>query len=326
MKLFPNWPAWLKGITGSGRRKGLGPMAPAWPSGVPVAAAGPVPILSEPTTTLAAATSASIAEVATAPPSTDAETVLILIDVAPSARAWGLQRYVLGSWPLRNVEGLQLVKVLGSGHDGGFGLRPSGTRQGLLCLFDTSDQAVAFLRDSAVVAEYRANAREFFSIRLRAYSCRGSWSGVSIPVVEPTPELLSDAPIATLTRASIRPRSATQFWKMAPATQSGLEQAEGCRLAVGLGEAPLLRQATFSLWTNASAMDHYARAGAHLAAIQAAHQHDFFSESMFVRFVPKDAQGLWKGRRYPQALQAQAGEPPLFAKPDPMMEVHDAVA
>lgn len=258
--------------------------------------------------------------------SRDAETVLILVDVAPTSRAWGLQRYVLGAWPLRGIEGLRLVKVLGSGHDGGFGLRPSGTRQGLLCLFDTSAQAASFLYRSTLADEYRANAREFFSIRLRAYSCRGSWSGVSIPVVEASPEALGTAPIAALTRASIRPRSATQFWKMAPATQTGLETADGCRLAVGLGEAPLLRQATFSLWQSAADMDRYARAGPHLAAIQTAHQQDFFSESMFVRFVPKEADGTWKGRRYPQSLHPQAGEPPLFGRTDPLMELHDAVA
>jgi hypothetical protein len=269
------------------------------------------------------ATAAAPASIEPASESRDAETVLILVDIAPSSRAWGLQRYVLGAWPLRGIEGLRLVKVLGSGHDGGFGLRPSGTRQGLLCLFDTSAQAASFLYRSTLADEYRAHAREFFSVRLRAYSCRGSWSGVSIPVVEPSPEAGGRGPIAALTRASIRPRSATQFWKMAPATQSGLEAAHGCRLAVGLGEAPLLRQATFSLWESPTDMDRYARAGPHLAAIQTAHQQDFFSESMFVRFVPREADGTWKGRRYPQSLAPQAGEPPLFAQTDPLRDTVD---
>ena len=67
---------------------------------------------------------------------------------------------------------------------------------------------------------------------------------------------------------------------------------------LGLGEAPLLRQATFSLWRDAKAMDAYARNGAHQAAIQAAWQHRFFSESMFVRFTPIAVQGSWKGRFY----------------------------
>jgi spheroidene monooxygenase len=45
-------------------------------------------------------------------------------------------------------------------------------------------------------------------------------------------------------------------------------------------------------------MDAYARGGAHLEAIKAAKLNNYFSESMFVRFVPYDAQGVWLERAY----------------------------
>lgn len=267
---------------------------------------------SSPATPPSPAAPTGLVRAASAP--ADAETVLVLVDVAPRARAWGLQRYVLGAWPLRGTEGLRLVKVLGSGHDGGFGLRPSGSRQGLLCLFDTRSAADAFLHASPLIEEYRQNAREFFCARLRAWSCRGTWSGVTVPVVADPPAPDAAQPLAALTRASIRPRSASAFWKMAPAAQDALERAPGCRLAVGLGEAPLLRQATFTLWDSPASMNAYAREGAHQAAILAAHQQDFFSESMFVRFVPSHIEGRWKGRDFPQALTPVPGEAPLFRK------------
>ena len=86
---------------------------------------------------------------------------------------------------------------------------------------------------------------------------------------------------------------------MAPPAQASLEAAPGCLLAVGLGEAPLLRQATFSIWDSVQAMEAYARSGAHLDAIRAAHRGGFFSESMFVRFVPVARAGALEGaRRY----------------------------
>ena len=69
-------------------------------------------------------------------------------------------------------------------------------------------------------------------------------------------------------------------------------------MAAGLGEAPLVRQATLSLWTNAAAMDAYARSGAHQEAIRSAYAGGYFSESMFVRFAPIDLRGTWKGQRY----------------------------
>jgi hypothetical protein len=104
--------------------------------------------------------------------------------------------------------------------------------------------------------------------------------------------------VAALTRASIRLVKSPTFWRLAPAAQDDLERAQGCQLAVGLGEAPLLRQATFSVWDNVAAMDTYARSGAHLRAIQASVQNGFFSETMFVRFVPLWMRGRWKDRAY----------------------------
>jgi heme-degrading monooxygenase HmoA len=70
------------------------------------------------------------------------------------------------------------------------------------------------------------------------------------------------------------------------------------QLAVGLGEAPFLRQATFSIWDSVADMNAYARSGSHLEAIQAAQQHGYFSESMFARFVLLRVQGQWRGKRY----------------------------
>ena len=83
---------------------------------------------------------------------------------------------------------------------------------------------------------------------------------------------------------------------MQPAAERALGTAQGVLLAVGIGEAPLLRQATFTIWESVAAMDRYARSGAHREAIEAARNGGFFSESMFVRFVAYGAQGSWKGR------------------------------
>ena len=217
--------------------------------------------------------------------------VVVLIDVAPEAILWGLSRYVIGRFALQREPGLRFFKVLGCGHDAGFGLRPSGSHQGLFCLFDDDAAADRFLERSAVSAAYRAHARELFTVKLRAFSSRGSWSGRTMPLSVAAPE---QGPIAALTRASIHPARAWRFWQKAPPAERDLAAAPGCLLAAGLGEAPLLRQATFSLWESVGHMDAYARSGAHLEAIKAAHQGGYFSESMFVRFVPYAARGSWK--------------------------------
>jgi hypothetical protein len=220
--------------------------------------------------------------------------VFLLADIAPQHRLWGYARFVIGRFVMRGVPGLVMSKVMGSGDGGGFGLKPSRSRQALFCLFTDEGSADAFLTSPKALA-YQKRSQEFCSAKLRAYSCKGTWSGQSIAVTASAPEA---GPIATLTRASIRPFSALRFWRMQPASEVSLNAAAGCLLATGVGEAPVFRQATFSLWVSTAALDGYARGGAHLAAIRAAHDGAFFSESMFARFVPCSLTGSWRGRSY----------------------------
>jgi len=233
--------------------------------------------------------------------------VMLLVQARPGARAWLFGRLVQGARPLVAREpGLRFARVLGSGHEGGFGLRPSFDRGGLFALFDTEADARRFVAASATVAGYRAHAQELLVAVLRASSVRGAWGGQTMRA---TAEARPGAMVASLTRASIRPAQAVRFWRHAAPSQAALAGAGGCLLLAGLGEAPLLRQATFSLWRDDAAMDAYARQGPHQAAIRAAYQQRFFAESMFVRFVPLVVQGTWKGRAF-DLVQAPAAPPP----------------
>lgn len=202
---------------------------------------------------------------------------------------------MIGPRPLRSVPCLRFAKLLGSGYEGGFGLRPSGSRQGLFAVFSNLRSAEEFMAHSELPETYRQRSREMCVVKLRAWSCRGSWDGTHFSASTTAPER---GPVAALTRASIHLHKAPAFWRHAPAAQESLTTAPGVQLAVGLGEAPFLRQATFSIWDSVAAMDAYARSGAHMEAIRAAAAHQYFSESMFVRFVPISISGAWKGRRY----------------------------
>lgn len=221
--------------------------------------------------------------------------VLVLADVHPAHIVWAWGRLVLGRWPLRHTPGLHFIKVLGSGEAGGFGLKPSATHRGLFLVFDDEAHARQFVASSAVLQAWRAHARELCVAILRACSSKGSWSGAAMQVTASAPV---EGPIAALTRASIRPRHALAFWRQSPPSERALADSEGCVLAAGLGEAPLLRQATFSLWSSTAAMDAYARSGAHQQAIRAAYGGGYFSETMFVRLVPLEVRGTWQGRQH----------------------------
>jgi spheroidene monooxygenase len=256
--------------------------------------AGPAPAEAQQRQALDAQ-AARVCPPASAASAVSAETVVVILaDIAAGARLWGYARFLSGRYVLPRVPGLRFARVLGSGHDGGFGLRPSFTRQGLLAAFADQPSAARFL-SSPFVEDYRGRSRECLTAVLRAYSSRGSWGGEKLAIAAGVP---ADGPVVALTRASIRPGRAIEFWRKAPPAERSLARAEGCLLAAGLGEAPLLRQATFSLWESVAAMDAYARTGAHLAAIRASHAGGYFSESMFVRFAPLALSGTWKGRAH----------------------------
>ena len=220
--------------------------------------------------------------------------VMSLVSIQPQAKLAGITRLMFNRFSSYRPSGLLLQKHMGSGKNAGFSVNPSGTHQGLFCLFDDLANAAQFLKDSPLLAWYRDHAQELFLVKLRAYSVKGKWSGHQLTESLSTPP---SGPIASLTRASIKPLNAISFWSKAPPAEIDLQATPGCLISAGVGEAPILRQATFTIWESQAAMDSYARSGAHLAAIKAAMQGNYFSESMFVRFQPFDAEGTWKGKQ-----------------------------
>jgi spheroidene monooxygenase len=76
-----------------------------------------------------------------------------------------------------------------------------------------------------------------------------------------------------------------------------------------LGEAPLLRQCTFSLWTDAQAMRAYAGQGAHRQAVEQVHAHDLFSESLFLRMHLLAQSGHWPAAWAAESSRSAPGLP-----------------
>jgi len=224
--------------------------------------------------------------------------VVVLFDFLPNHRSWAWLKLMQGTHSmLKTIPGLMFAKVMGSGEGGGFTLRPSGTHQGLIFVFDQIKSAVDYLKSSDLEL-YREKAREWWQGILSVNSCRGTWNqmgwqshdlGLNEEHAKATEHEVS------LTRASIRTSKALAFWKYAPQAQVDLQKAPGCELAIGLGEAPVLRQCTFSLWKDTQSLVAYARHGAHQRAIAAAQKHGFFTESMFVRMKVLHMLGQWGG-------------------------------
>jgi len=137
------------------------------------------------------------------------------------------------------------------------------------------------------------HAEESATLTLRPLWSRGRWDGAAPFPVEPQ---RWDGPVVALTRSTVRVRKAATFYRAVPGIASELRRANGCRAAFGIGEAPVLRQGTISIWDSAAAMQAFAYATpAHVAAVEATPTIGWYAEELFTRFALLDAEGTIDG-------------------------------
>ena len=103
--------------------------------------------------------------------------------------------------------------------------------------------------------------------------------------------------VAVITRADVRLRSTRAFGRAGREVDTELHGASGLIDVVGIGEAPIGRLATFSLWDSMSSLREFAfRMPRHQQVIQQTRDGDWYSEELFARFEPYGSSGRWNGR------------------------------
>jgi hypothetical protein len=72
---------------------------------------------------------------------------------------------------------------------------------------------------------------------------------------------------------------------------------DGLELTIGIGEAPIGLQGTFSLWRSAAALNEFAyRRPAHTDVIQRTDRERWYAEELFARFAVRSVSGTFAGR------------------------------
>lgn len=208
--------------------------------------------------------------------------------VAPHRVPSALRAVVLDRRRVRALTGVRFAKLLGTGQ--GFSVRHADpTRWALLVSWTGSDAARAF-DDTVVPRRWRARSRETWQAVLRPLASHGRWSRRE-PFDAPRATHW-DGPVAAITRARLVARRAVAFWRAVPAVAADLDRRDGLRAAFGIGEAPLGVQGTFTIWTDAPALQAFAYQGdAHSRAIRETVTRRWYAEELFARFGVVSATG-----------------------------------
>jgi hypothetical protein len=234
---------------------------------------------------------------------------------------------------LARTPGLRFWKLMGTGRGASMTLGADLRRWALFAVWEDEAALDGFLAHSEVIARRGALGAESFDVKLAPLRARGAWSGRN-PLAEegePTagrrdarrispgarPDADSGAPrrhdaararaeasgaggaepVAVLTRATIRPRRMVAFYRSIPPPSAELARQPGMLASVGVGEWPLARQGTFSLWASAADVRAYAQGQpGHRDVMRRTRAEQWYSEELFARFRPFGQRGTWDGR------------------------------
>lgn len=195
---------------------------------------------------------------------------------------------------LSRTPGLHFWRLLGTGRDDDTGPGADLRRTALFAVWDDEAALERFLADGPISRRW-ATAGEAWHVRLRALGGHGRWRGVD--PLDGMERGSTTGQVAVITRADVRLRSTRAFGKAGREVDDELHTAKGLIDVVGIGEAPIGRLATFSLWESMAHLREFAyRMPRHQQVIQETRDGDWYSEELFARFEPYGSSGRWNGR------------------------------
>ena len=190
---------------------------------------------------------------------------------------------------LRRTKGVTFAKMLGCGKGETF--TPSDadpTRWG--CLVVIPENQLTQLDSSTTIRAWRNKSVSEFRVVLDPIASTGMWSKQK-PFESSAPANFQGQVVA-ITRARIKASQTMRFFKSVPPVTASLHSSPGLISTIGIGEAPIGLQGTFSLWESMQAIKDFAYKGAaHQKAIAQTSEFDWYAEELFARFAVREIRG-----------------------------------
>ena len=195
---------------------------------------------------------------------------------------------------VRRQPGVTFAKMLGTGSGKTFTSRDADPGHWAILTCWTHPGGPASLHNSATFRGWSTIADEHARFVMLPLASRGTWSARQ-PFGDPFAHRW-DGPIAAITRARIKTMQWRNFWASVPSVSADLHRVDGLTFAMGIGEAPVGLQGTFSTWTDGSSLSNFAhRRDAHQDVMRMTHEIDWYAEELFARFALVEAAGSYNG-------------------------------
>ena len=209
---------------------------------------------------------------------------------------FAILRMALDRIALKTDQNISFFKLLGCGHGKTFTpLDADMQRWGLLICID--EKAISHFETTPTVRRWQRRAISEFRAVLLPISSHGEWSGKrpfdNIEPLDASSKLVKEEfQVVAITRARIAWLKYARFLRSIPPVNKDLQTSPGMISALGIGEAPIGLQGTFSLWESESALKNFAFKGQpHADAILATKEIGWYKEELFARFRVKEIRG-----------------------------------
>ena len=202
---------------------------------------------------------------------------------------FALFRMAIDRTLLRRSNGVTFAKMLGCGKGETFTPTDADpTRWG--CLVVIPENQLSELDDSRTIRAWRKKSVSEFRVVLDPIASTGMWSKQK-PFETSAPANF-DGQVVAITRARIKASQTMRFFKSVPPVTASLHSSPGLISTIGIGEAPIGLQGTFSLWESMQAIKDFAYKGAaHQKAIAQTSEFDWYAEELFARFAVREMRG-----------------------------------
>lgn len=213
---------------------------------------------------------------------------------------WAFKQMRLAHTFLSTTKGLKFYKLLGSGSGDGFSIFPDFNVFALLQVWD-SRQSESLALQADWFKDLAERREGHYNFELEPYVSRGSWSGEQ-PFKNQ--EVDETELMAVITRARIKSSQLFAFWRSVPEVSKHIKTQKSLLYQKGIGEWPLIEQATFSVWNREEAMKDFAyKQKAHREVVKKTRERQWYSEEQFTRFMIPNHYGVWPTDEFQKILE-----------------------